>query len=133
MGSRLHDLGIQQPRWRQEQWFGIAASVPLALRLVPHAVCMEQSPSILGYLIAREKRNVRIGDVQNPIEQQISAPLHPFTNHEGHHEPAYRCKGHPDPCVPIRLIVEPSKRYMVLLGMHKAPEFVELTFNDMES
>src|SRR2546425_5926892 len=48
MGSRLHNLGIQQPWWRHEPWFGIAASIPLALRLVPHAVCVEQSPSILG-------------------------------------------------------------------------------------
>ena len=77
MGSRLHNLGIQQPRWRQEQGFGIAASVPLALRLVPQAVCMEQSPLILGSLIAREERHVRIGDVQNPIEQHISALLRP--------------------------------------------------------
>ena len=48
MVSRLHDLGIQQPWGRHEQWFGIAASIPLAWRLMPHAVGMEQSLSILG-------------------------------------------------------------------------------------
>src|SRR5215813_8632599 len=48
MGSRLHALGIQQ-LWRwHEQWFGIAASMPLALRLIPQAVCMPQSLPILG-------------------------------------------------------------------------------------
>jgi hypothetical protein len=28
--------------------------------------------------------------------------------------------------------LKPSKRHMVLLGMHKAPEFVQLAFDDME-
>src|SRR5262252_2736520 len=48
MVARLHNLGIQQPWGRHEPWFGIAASLPLAWRLVPHAVGMEQSPSIFG-------------------------------------------------------------------------------------
>src|SRR6476660_6352655 len=101
MGSRLHNLGIQQPWWRHAQWFGIAASIPLAWRLVPHAVCMEQRPSVLGSLIAREERNVRIGDVKDPIEKHISALVRAFTNHEGHHEPPHWGKGHPDPCITI--------------------------------
>ena len=110
MGSRLHNLGIQQPKWRQEQWCGIAASVPLAGRLVPQAVGMEQSPSILGSLITGEERHVRIGDVQDPIEQQVSALLRPFTNHEGHHQPPHRGKGHPHPRIAIGLLIESSKR-----------------------
>jgi hypothetical protein len=56
----------------------------------------------------------------------------PFTNHEGKHEPPHWCKGDPDPRLAIGLIEEPSKRQLVLLGMHKAPEFVELAFDDME-
>src|SRR4029450_8075654 len=75
---------------------------------------------------------MRLGDVQHSVEQQISALLRPFTNHEGHYEPPYWSKGHPKPRITIGRIVEPSKRYMVLLGMHKAPECVQLACNDME-
>jgi hypothetical protein len=48
MVSRLHDLGIQQLWRRHEQWFGIAASIALAWRLMPHAIGMQQSLPILG-------------------------------------------------------------------------------------
>src|SRR4029450_9078094 len=75
---------------------------------------------------------MRIGDVKDPLEKQIAALLRPFTNHEGYYEPPHRGKGDPHPPPPPRLIVEPSKRQMVLLGMHKAPEFVQLAFDDME-
>ena len=71
---------------------------------------MQQRLSILGSLIAGEEWNMRIGDVQDTIEQQISALLCPFTNHEGKHEPSHRGKRHPDPRIAIGLIVEPSKR-----------------------
>ena len=48
MVPRLHDLGIQQPWGRYAQWCGIAASIPLAWRLMPHAIGMQQRPPILG-------------------------------------------------------------------------------------
>src|SRR5215471_16664263 len=48
MVSRLHDLGIQQLWRRHEQWFGIAASLALAWRLMPHAIGMQQRLPILG-------------------------------------------------------------------------------------
>ena len=132
MDSRLYNLRIQQ-LWRwQEQWFGIATSIPVALWLMPHAVCMQQRLPILGSLIAGKERNMRIGDVKDTLEKQIGALLRPFTEHEGHHEPPHGGKGDPHPRIAIGLIVEPSKRHMVVLGMHKAPEFVELAFDDME-
>lgn len=93
---------------------------------------MQQSLPILRELIAGEARNMRIGDVQDTLEKQIGAPWCPFTDHEGHHEPPQGGKGDPHPRIAIGLIVEPSKRHMVLLGMHKAPECVELAFDDME-
>ena len=101
---------LQQPGWRHEQWFGIAASIPLALRLMPHAVCMQQRPPILGQLIAGEERNIRISNVKEPIEKQISALLRAFTKHEGHHEPPHRGKGNSHPRIAIGLLIEPSKR-----------------------
>jgi hypothetical protein len=110
MGSRLQNLGIQQGGWWREQGFGRAASLPLAWRLVPHAIGLEQRPSILGSLIAREERHVCISDMQNSVEQHISALLRPFTNREGHHKPPGWGEGHPHPRITIGLIVEPSKR-----------------------
>jgi hypothetical protein len=110
----------------------IAAALPLAWRLMPPAVGMEPSLSILGSRIAGAEWHGGSSDVQDPLEQHLSALLRPFPHHAGHHEPPYGGTGPPDPGVPLRLIGEPSKRYMVLLGRHKAPEFVELTFNDLE-
>jgi hypothetical protein len=110
MVSRLHALGIQQPGWRHARWCGRAASMPLAWRLMPPAVGMQHRLARLGALIAGEAWHGGIGDVQAPIEQPISALWRPLTNPEGHHEPPPRGKGHPDPCIPIRLIGEPSTR-----------------------
>ena len=93
---------------------------------------MQQRLPILGSLIAGKERNRRIGDVKDTLEKQIGALLRPFTDHEGHHESPHGGKGDPHPRIARGLIVEPSKRHMVLLGMHKAPEFVELAFDDME-
>jgi len=83
-------------------------------------------------LIARGERHVRISDIQNPIEQHISALVRPFTHHEGHDEPPAWDKGHPHPRLPRGLLIEPSKRSLMLLGMHKAPECVQLACNAME-
>jgi len=66
---RLHDLGVQQLGWWHEKRFGIAASIPVAWRLMQQAIGMQQSPSILGQLITGKKRNVRIRDVTDTIEQ----------------------------------------------------------------
>ena len=106
--------------------------MPVAWRLVPHAVGMEQSPSIRGEGIAREERHGRIGDVQAPIEQPMSALWRPVPDHEGHPEPPPRGKGAPHPRIARGGIIEPSQRSLGLLGMHKAPELVQLACNDME-
>src|SRR5262249_34537248 len=106
--------------------------MPLALRLIPQAVCMPQSLPILGSWIAGEAWHMRIGDVKDTIEKHIGALLRPFTNHEGHHEPPHGGNGDPHPRLARGLIVEPRKRHMVWLGRHKAPEFVELACDDME-
>jgi hypothetical protein len=84
--------------------------MPLALWLVPHAGGMEHSPSRLGEVIARAERHGRIGDVEDPIEPQMSALLRPCTDHEGHHAPPPRGKGHPHPRIAIGVILEPSQR-----------------------
>jgi hypothetical protein len=75
---------------------------------------------------------MRISDVQDALEKPSSARLRPFTKPEGEHEPPHRCKGDPAPGIAIGLIRVPSKRHTVWLGMHKAPEFVQLAFDDMQ-
>lgn len=69
---------------------------------------------------------MHIGDVEDMLEQHISALLSPFTNHEGYHEPPHQGKGHPHSRIAIGLSIESSKRQMVFLGMDKAPELVQL-------
>jgi hypothetical protein len=75
---------------------------------------------------------MRIGDVKDALEKHISALLCPFTNYEGKPEPPHRGTGDPDPCLTRGLIREPSTRHRVLRGMHNAPEFVQLAFDDLE-
>jgi hypothetical protein len=132
MVSGLHDLGRQQLWGRHAQWCGIAASIPLAWRLMPHAVGMQQRPPILGSLIAGEVWEMRVGDMKDALKKQISPLLRPFTNPEGAHEPPHRCKGDPDPCIAIGLIIEPSQRRMVWRGLHNAPAFVQRAFDDLK-
>jgi hypothetical protein len=112
---------------------GLTASLPLALRLMPTAIGMQQRPPIRrGSWIAGAACHRRLGDVQHPLKQSSSALWRPWTNPEGHHEPPHGGTGHPYPRIAIGLSVEPSPREMVCLGRDQTPERVQLACEDLE-
>jgi hypothetical protein len=68
------DLRIEQVRRREPTGLGETPSMPVARRLNPLPIDLQQGRTVLGQLVAGEKRNPLIGDVRYALQQQVSCP-----------------------------------------------------------
>jgi len=83
-------------------------------------------------LIAGKERNVSIGDLDNPGEQQIGTGLGAFTDYKHHNQPPDWRKSNPNPGIAVRFAYEFGGQEILLFGMHKAPQLVQLAFSHRE-
>ncbi len=124
----LHYLRVEQRGRRLAPRLRMRPAPPLAARLIPLPVDMQQRGAVLGQLITREEGDAVIAHMGHPFQQQIGARLGAFAHHKGHHQSPDRCEGDPNPGIPIGF-THPFRRHEVLLfGMDKAPQLVQLAF-----
>ena len=67
--------GDQTRKWK-------SSSAAISFGLHPNSVCVQQSFGVFRKLIAGKERNMLIGNLLDTIQQQISAFLVAFSNHE---------------------------------------------------
>jgi len=68
----------------------------------------------------------------NPIYEQIGVILRTFAHAKRQDQASDRGKHHPNPGIAIGFPVNMNHEKVIFFGMHKAPEFIQLTFGDMQ-
>ena len=89
---------------------------------------MQQCGAILSQLITGKEGDTLIGHLGHPREQQIGAGLGAFADDKGQHQAPHRRKGKPNPGISVRLTHEFGRDQIVLFGMYKAPQLIQLAF-----
>jgi len=67
----------------------------------------------------------------NPIYERIGAILQTFAHAKRQDQASDRGKRLPNPGIAISFPVNLNHEKVIFFGMHKAPEFIQLTFGDM--
>jgi len=83
-------------------------------------------------LITGKERDVVIGDLGDPFQQQIGASLGAFPDHKRHDQSPNRRKGDPNPGIAVGLTDEFGGQEILLFGMHKAPQLIQLAFSQRQ-
>ena len=68
----------------------------------------------------------------NPIYEQIGVILRTFAHAKRQDQASDRGKHHPNPGFAIGFSVNLNHEKEIFFGMHKAPEFIQLTIGDMQ-
>ena len=105
---------------------GIGASAPLAWRLIPFPVGVQQGVAVGGQLIAGAQRHGVIGDMGDTGQQHLSPGLIPFADHKGQDQAPDWGKSDPHPGVSLGVTRHLGAGQMRFLGRHETPQRVEV-------
>ena len=125
--TSLNHLSIQQIRRWAAPWGRISSSRPLALGLIPFPIGMEQGAGIARPLVASKEGDVIVGHIHHALQEQVRLSLRALAHDKPYHQAPFGRKGDPHPSIAIRLAPLLRHRQILVLGMDKAPQFIQLT------
>jgi hypothetical protein len=83
-------------------------------------------------LVTGKERNGTIRHMNHPLQQQIRARLGAFPDHKGQYQSPDGRERQPHPGITIRVTPQLGGEEILLFGMHKAPQFIQLAFGDRQ-
>ncbi len=107
---------------------GIPPTIASPLGLIPCAIGGQPRTGGGGPLITGTEGTRPSGHGVDPRQQPVGLRLRPFADHQRHDQAPDRCTGHPDPRSTGGGAAVFGHDQVLLFGMHKTPQFIQLTF-----